>query len=43
MMETAARFFLTRRAALDLRSIHARSLREWGHEIADRSTVLRPS
>lgn len=29
------RFFLTRTAALDLRNIHARSLREWGKEIAD--------
>jgi plasmid stabilization system protein ParE len=28
-------FFLTRTAALDLRNIHARSLREWGKEIAD--------
>lgn len=34
--EPAARFFLTRRAALDLRSIHTRSLREWGIEFADR-------
>lgn len=34
--ESAARFFLTRRAALDLRSIHARSRREWGAEVADR-------
>jgi plasmid stabilization system protein ParE len=36
MTEPAARFFLTRRAAIDLRSIHARSCREWGEEVADR-------
>lgn len=34
--EPAARLFLTRRAALDLRSIHARSRREWGDDVADR-------
>ncbi len=33
-VETAG-FFLTRTAALDLRDIHARSLREWGKETAD--------
>jgi plasmid stabilization system protein ParE len=36
MTESAARFFLTRRAAIDLRSIHARSCREWGEDVADR-------
>ena len=36
MTELAARFFLTRQAALDLRSIHARSHREWGVDAADR-------
>jgi len=36
MTEPAARFFLTRRAALDLRSIHARSRRAWGDDVADR-------
>jgi plasmid stabilization system protein ParE len=36
MTKPAAHFFLTRRAAIDLRSIHARSRREWGEEIADR-------
>ncbi|WP_341643795.1 type II toxin-antitoxin system RelE/ParE family toxin [Thauera sp. SDU_THAU2] len=36
MTKPAARFFLTRRAALDLRSIHARSRREWGNDVADR-------
>lgn len=29
-------FHLTRRAALDLRNIYARSCREWGENIADR-------
>jgi plasmid stabilization system protein ParE len=29
-------FFLTRRAAIDLRNIHARSCREWGEALADR-------
>jgi plasmid stabilization system protein ParE len=46
MTEPAVRFFLTRRAAIDLRSIHARSRREWGEDAADRYiaglyTVLR--
>ncbi|MDR2452560.1 MAG: type II toxin-antitoxin system RelE/ParE family toxin [Candidatus Accumulibacter sp.] len=36
MTEPAAHFFLTRRTAIDLRSIHARSRREWGEELADR-------
>ena len=36
MTAPAARLFLTRRAALDLRSIHARSRRDWGDEVADR-------
>jgi plasmid stabilization system protein ParE len=36
MTEPVARFFLTRRAALDLRSIHTRSRREWGEDVADR-------
>jgi plasmid stabilization system protein ParE len=36
MTEPAARFFLTRRAAFDLRAIHARSRREWGEDVADR-------
>lgn len=36
MKESPARFFLTRRAALDLHSIHARSRREWGDDVADR-------
>lgn len=36
MKEPAARLLLTRRAALDLRSIHARSRREWGNEVANR-------
>lgn len=31
-----ASFLLTRNAALDLRRIHARSLREWGDGVADR-------
>jgi plasmid stabilization system protein ParE len=31
-----ATFLLTRTAARDLRRIHARSLREWGDEVADR-------
>jgi plasmid stabilization system protein ParE len=35
MTESAAHFFLTRRAAIDLRSIHARSRQKWGEEIAD--------
>lgn len=35
MTEPAARFFLTRRAAFDLRSIHGRSRREWGVDVAD--------
>lgn len=30
-----ANFFLTRNAALDLRNIHERSLREWGKAVAD--------
>lgn len=33
---SAATFFLTRTAALDLRRIHARSRREWGDDVADR-------
>ena len=36
MTEPAARFFLTRRAALDLRLIYTHSCREWGEEVADR-------
>lgn len=36
MTEPAARFFLTRRAALDLRAIHVRSRRDWGDGVADR-------
>lgn len=32
----AARFLLTRRAALDLRSIHERSSRQWGDVVATR-------
>lgn len=36
MTQPAACFFLTSRAALDLRSIHARSRREWGDDVADR-------
>jgi plasmid stabilization system protein ParE len=36
MTQPAARFFLTRQAALDLRSIHTRSCREWGDNVADR-------
>jgi toxin ParE1/3/4 len=36
MTEPAARFFLTRRAAFDLRSIHTRSRDEWGEDVADR-------
>lgn len=36
MTEPVARYFLTRRAALDLRSIHAHSRREWGDDVADR-------
>ncbi len=36
MSVPAARFFLTRRAALDLRSIHARSTRQWGEAVATR-------
>lgn len=36
MTEPVARFFLTRRAALDLRAIHMRSRREWGESVADR-------
>jgi len=36
MTKPAARLFLTRRAAFDLRSIHARSRREWGDDVADR-------
>jgi len=31
----SAAFFLTRRAAIDLRNIHARSCREWGEALAD--------
>lgn len=34
MTDRASRFFLTRRAALDLRSIHAHSRREWGEDVA---------
>ena len=36
MTEPAARFFLTRPAAFDLRSIYTRSHREWGEDVADR-------
>lgn len=36
MTKPAARFFLTRMAALDLRTIHTRSGREWGEAVADR-------
>jgi plasmid stabilization system protein ParE len=36
MTASAARFFLTRRAAIDLRSIHTHSPREWGTDVADR-------
>ncbi|MBW7931507.1 MAG: hypothetical protein H3C57_09455 [Gammaproteobacteria bacterium] len=36
MTKPAARFFLTRRDALELRRIHARSRREWGDDIARR-------
>ena len=36
MRASAARFFLTRRAALDLRAIDARSRRQWGDQVADR-------
>jgi plasmid stabilization system protein ParE len=36
MNPSAARFLLTRTAALDLRRIHARSVRVWGEEVADR-------
>jgi plasmid stabilization system protein ParE len=36
MTEPAAHFFLTRQAAINLHSIHARSCREWGEEVADR-------
>ncbi|WP_157071735.1 hypothetical protein [Steroidobacter denitrificans] len=35
MTEPVARFFLARRAALDLRSIHTHSRHEWGEDIAD--------
>jgi toxin ParE1/3/4 len=31
-----ATFLLTRNAALDLRRIYTRSLREWGDDVADR-------
>lgn len=31
-----ATFLLTRNAALDLRSIHSRSSRQWGENVADR-------
>jgi hypothetical protein len=31
-----ATFLLTRNAALDLRRIYMRSLREWGDDVADR-------
>lgn len=34
--EPAARFFLTRRAAFDLRSIYTHSRREWSEDVADR-------
>lgn len=34
--DPVARFFLARRAALDLRSIHTRSRREWGEDVAGR-------
>ena len=36
MSASAARFILTRRAALDLRSIHAHSRRQWGDVVATR-------
>ena len=36
MTTVAARFLLTRKSALDLRNIHARSCREWGEAVADR-------
>lgn len=36
MTNPAARFFLTRRAALDLHAIDARSRRGWGEKVADR-------
>lgn len=36
MTESAARLFLTRHAALELRRIHVRSTREWGEAVADR-------
>lgn len=36
MRKPAARFFLTRQAALDLRTIHTQSRREWGDIVADR-------
>ncbi|MDR1662430.1 MAG: type II toxin-antitoxin system RelE/ParE family toxin [Azoarcus sp.] len=39
MTEPVAHFFLTHRAVIDLRSIHARSRREWGEEVADRYIV----
>ncbi|MDR2881846.1 MAG: type II toxin-antitoxin system RelE/ParE family toxin [Azoarcus sp.] len=32
---TPVAFFLTRKAAIDLRNIHARSCREWGEATAD--------
>ncbi|MDR1709453.1 MAG: type II toxin-antitoxin system RelE/ParE family toxin [Candidatus Accumulibacter sp.] len=35
-MKKTAAFFLTRKAALDLREIHRRSLQKWGAEVADR-------
>ena len=34
-----ATFLLTRNAALDLRRIHARSVREWGEDAADQYIV----
>lgn len=36
MTKSAARFFLTRNAALELRKIYARSVRDWSESVADR-------
>lgn len=35
-MPSPATFLLTRNAALDLRRIYTRSLRDWGNDVADR-------
>lgn len=36
MTKSAAQFYLTRHAALELRRIYVRSVREWGESVADR-------